>query len=145
MKHIGVLLLIFFLSACQADSPYESFHTAGDAKEAEYYDQEEVTSSDELAMEDRKIIKTADIRFQVDDLEASTKKIEQLTADFKGLISSMNQTNSSRSINNYLTVRIPAEKLTDFLTRIEEESIYTITPESIRRMSPKNIWISPPD
>ena len=126
MKNIGLLLLIFFLHACQAESSYNSFEASGESKQADYYEEQEEPSSDgDFNLKERKVIKTVDIRFQVDDLEESTNNIEQVTKEYNGLISNMNQTNSSRSINNYLSIRIPSDKLDEFLARIEEESIYT--------------------
>ena len=116
---------MLILYSCHGESSFSTMQSEATSKEAAYYDQDEQAESDDFQTVDRKIIKTADLRFQVNDLKESTSRIEQLTKSYQGLISSMNQTNSNYSVNNYLTIRIPAEKLDAFLAEIEKESIYT--------------------
>ena len=123
MKNIGIFLLVCFLHSCQGGSNSDSLGYSYEAKEADF--EEQTQPSGDLKSLDRKIIKTADIRFQVTDLEASTKKLEHITEKYSGFISSMNQTNSNYELNNYVTVRIPSEKLDTFISEIEKESIFT--------------------
>ncbi|MEM9824304.1 MAG: DUF4349 domain-containing protein [Bacteroidota bacterium] len=125
MKNVGLICLLLMLYSCHGESSYGAMQAEASSKEAAYYEDQAQAANDDLATVDRKIIKTAEIRFQVIDLKASTSRIEQITKAQKGLISSMDQSNSSYSISNSLTIRIPAEKLEVFLLEIEKESIYT--------------------
>jgi len=128
MKNIvGFLLLFCLLQACNQSSSDLGIMSS---KEASYYEDEQdrqaqPTSNTNLSPQERKIIKTAEIRFQVKDLKASTKNIEELTKQFSGFISNLNQTNSRYSINNSISVRIPVEQLEAFMKAIEQESVFT--------------------
>jgi hypothetical protein len=128
MKSIKILLLSCVLYACQGEASFDNLNMSTASQEADYAGQayeESEQSKDNFQAEDRKIIKTASIRFQVKDLKASTQKIEEITKAYEGFMSSMNQTNSNYAISNSLSVKIPSEKLDAFLTEIEKESIYT--------------------
>ena len=123
---VGFLLLFCLFQAC--DQSPSGLGLMSASKEASYYDEEEQTqptSNTNLSPQDRKIIKTAEIRFQVDDLKKSTKNIEALTSQFSGFISDLNQTNSRYSINNAISVRIPVAQLEAFIAALEKESVFT--------------------
>ena len=128
MKNLGFVLLLFLFSACHADysaEATESYQTDFKSEQASYEQEEGQSFNGEASDPKRKIIKTAEIRFQVKDLKVSSKKIEAISQRFKGFIADMNQTNSNYSINNYLSIRIPADQLDAFLAEIEKESIHT--------------------
>lgn len=121
MKNLLYLSLVIFLTACHSDANSGSYHA--DHKEAALMAEEAMDQNSQTV--ERKIIKTADIRFQVKDLKASTQRIETLAKQYNGLITNMNQTNSNYSINNYLSIRIPSEQLDTFIAAMEVESIFT--------------------
>lgn len=126
MKYLGILVLLSLFSSCQSRSANESYYTAAPDEQSGFREGSEQPLAKDLDMApERKIIKTAEIRFQVSDLKASTKKIEEITAQFGGFVSSMNQTNSDYSRENYITVRVPADKFDPFIQEIEKESVYT--------------------
>ena len=125
MKNYPILLFCLMLFACQ-NSPNESMSAAyPESKEASYDQEMQPPNTSEPEPVERKIIKSAEIRFQVNDLKATSKKIESFTDLYNGFISNMNQTNSNYSINNHITVRLPADKLDQFISDIEKESIHT--------------------
>lgn len=78
-----------------------------------------------LALEDRKIIRRAEIRFQVEDLEASTQRLREMAEEFNGFVASMNQHNSNYERANQLTIRVPSDQFDAFLTRAESLSAFT--------------------
>jgi len=55
----------------------------------------------------------------------SPKRIEAIVEQYDGFISGMNQSTSNYSIDNKMTLRIPAEALEKFLAEIEQEAVYT--------------------
>ena len=69
---------------------------------------------------ERKLIKYGSVDFEVDDIDATKKSITEVTTDFGGYISSDNQNNYSGSPRYEQTVRIPSNKLDDFISKIEE-------------------------
>lgn len=76
------------------------------------------------AMAKRKIIRTGEMKFKVNNLEKSTKVIQALTDKCNGFISNMNQNNSSYLASNILAVRIPIDQFDYFLFQIKEEALY---------------------
>lgn len=68
---------------------------------------------------EHKLIKNGSIEFEVSDVEATKKSVIQLTADFGGYISSENQNNYATAPRYEQTVRIPADKLDEFISKIE--------------------------
>jgi len=71
-----------------------------------------------------KIIKTADIKFQVKNYIDSRKKILGLVKQTGAYVQSENQTNSDNSINNVMVIRIKSEGFDNLLEKLLEESIY---------------------
>lgn len=128
MKNFVIVLLLILLSACNSEANMDMAQASMATESADYYEGEAQkladTEEDAKPME-RKLIKTADIRFQVADLAESSKKIEALTQQFAGFITGMYQSNNHYSIHNNLTIRIPADELDRFLEAVEKESIYT--------------------
>ncbi len=122
MKNLGFLLLICMLASCGGSSDQGSYQPAYEEKRS--YKESSQPGNDEQSVE-RKIIKTAEIRFQVKDLSASTENITAITERFSGFVSNLYQANSNYELSNNLTIRVPAEKLDEFMVEIEKESIFT--------------------
>src|SRR5690606_32263570 len=71
------------------------------------------------------IIKTAHYKFQVDSVESSTKKIEQIASQHQAFIASMDMTNSSSSITNTFVIRVTAARFDALLEALSKESLFT--------------------
>lgn len=128
MKNYAIILILILLSACQSEANRDMAEMSMATEEADYYEGEaqKLSGNDQVPAEtERKLIRTAEIRFQVENLEQSSKKIEALTQQFSGFITGMYQSNNRYTIHNNLTIRIPADDLDRFLEAIEEESVYT--------------------
>lgn len=85
----------------------------------------------------RKIIRNAQVRMRVSDFAASGRTIEQAVRQAGGQIANANETKSANTIENALTVRLPAARLDAFLNAVLKESIFTetktITAEDVTR------------
>ncbi len=81
---------------------------------------------------DQKIIRTANLRYEVNEIDSSLKAIEKLLSEFKGEIQSERQYSQSDRLYTYLTVRIPANKFETFITAL-------LAGDEIRRLEEKNI------
>jgi len=91
-------------------------------REASYSDQGQNYATQAV---ERKLIKQAELRFQVTELEASTKKIQEIAKSHDGFVSNMNQSNSNYSFDNRMQIKIPSAKFDAFILAVESESIYT--------------------
>ncbi|NRB53949.1 MAG: DUF4349 domain-containing protein [Saprospiraceae bacterium] len=119
-----------------AMQPYEDMELTEAESGAEYSDGNEMqrASAQAVAME-RKIIKTADFRIKVKEVEESTKRIEEMVTAHEGFMSAVNLTNSTYRITNQLTIRVPANRFDELMNTIETESIFT----DYRRVNAKDV------
>lgn len=65
-----------------------------------------------------KIIKTANLRFETDDLSATTSTIQQIVKKLNGQIQSDNEYKTSYSLRHSITVRVPSSNFDAFITEI---------------------------
>lgn len=72
-----------------------------------------------------KIIKTADISFQIKDIKDARTKIIAIVRKSGAYISTENQATNSYSITNDMTIRIKPESFDDLVDKLMELSIYT--------------------
>jgi len=84
---------------------------------------------------ERKIIKTADYRFQVEDVEASTERIKDAVKGNAAYISSMNMGSSTYQISNNISIRVPAKNFELLLDELGRDAIYT----NYRRVSARDV------
>lgn len=77
-----------------------------------------------VEVQDQKIIKTGDLRFESDDLDATHRKITDLTNSLKGFVATDNSgKNYSENYRN-ITVRIPSENFQAFIDGVSEGVAY---------------------
>ncbi|MBD2754464.1 DUF4349 domain-containing protein [Spirosoma validum] len=85
----------------------------------------------------QKIIRNARVRIRVDDFKASGQAIEQAVHQQGGQITNSNETKTDNTIENALTIRVPANQFDALLTAVVNESIYTdiktITVDDVTR------------
>lgn len=124
---ISCLLLLLLISC---DSNPQSNYQITEKNQQEMLGEDEKPSapvdykkpSDILSK--RKIIRTGEMKFKVNNLEKSTRVIQALTQKCNGFISNMNQNNSNYLASNTLAVRIPIDQFDYFLFQIKEEALY---------------------
>lgn len=75
-------------------------------------------------LENRKLIWTADLEFQVKEVDQSTEEINKLSEKYGGFVSDMMMSNNSHRITNTITVRIPNSKFQKFVSALKGESIF---------------------
>jgi hypothetical protein len=98
------------------------------AMEMELLPPSEPISSDALILpknENSKIIKTADVRFQVEKLGEGVEAIKRNVKSAGGYITSSNQSRESTQITTSFTIRVPIVKFDSLLNGIMEASVYT--------------------
>lgn len=86
---------------------------------------------------ERQIIRNANVSFQVEEINQSSKKLETIVNQLGGFIASTRETRDIYQLKYNLTARIPASKLDTFLIELLKESIYTenktITAEDVTK------------
>lgn len=78
----------------------------------------------EIGNIEQKIIKTASVRFQVEDFKKSTEKLKRIAKDFGGINTSYNENNNGYNIEASFVVRITNSKFDTLLNALQSESIY---------------------
>ncbi len=73
----------------------------------------------------RQIIKTANYRIQVKDLDVSSKHAAELATKHGGYVSQSTLNNSNYEISNELTIRVPANRFDSLLSDLGGEAIFT--------------------
>lgn len=73
----------------------------------------------------RQIIKTANYRIQVKDVNESSRKANQLATKHGGYVSDSELNNSSYEITNVLTIRVPAARFDSLLDDLGSDAIHT--------------------
>lgn len=82
--------------------------------------------------EDQKIIRTANLRYEVNEMDSSIKTLEKILSEYKGEIQSERQYTQADRLYIYLTVRIPAKDFEAFIASL-------LAGDEIRRLEEKNI------
>ncbi|MDQ4140299.1 MAG: DUF4349 domain-containing protein [Bacteroidota bacterium] len=84
---------------------------------------------------DQKIIRTANLRFQVEDFKKSTLTINQLISQYEAQLLSANESRTDGTLENNLVIKVLPQKFESLLNSITEQSIYldskTITSEDV--------------
>lgn len=107
-----------------------------------------LVAADSVSPQQAKLVKTADMRFKVKNVELTSENITSLTTKYNGMVmhhdmtASNEQTNDTRlnndsvmrvsrfNTNAIMTVKIPSEKIEEFLDAISHMSVYV----NVRRM-----------
>ncbi len=133
MKKLNILLLALLFFSCSSESMSGSDYAmteksmAPEASEMDYRQEAEPTSysndqsqneSPEESNIERKIIRTAKLRMQVENVEKSTAAIQKQIKQKGGFTSSVNLSSRGNYVNNSITIRIPNEKLDSLLDAI---------------------------
>lgn len=144
MKRLLILsaLLFWLTTACKSGSDKESYlheTTESDmaalnnemqpppedlsAQKTKSEDEQNTTATSTFSA-DKKIIKTAGIRMQVQDLEASRKKINALINKYEAYAATENTTNTGSNLENNLVIRVNYAKFDGLVEEIVKEAAY---------------------
>jgi hypothetical protein len=145
-KFLAIVVLFWILNACGGSSTEPNYSQGGDGTAM----MEKTASNDEMSSPppppppppgstikgenttvtelqdidnvEKKIIKTADVRFGVSDYKKSRANIDVQIKKYKGFVSQENETNSSMSIGNQIIIRVPAQNFDSLLNALEGEA-----------------------
>jgi len=107
-------------------------------EEASYELADSYTPSDKKLEEEKSedlIMKRADVRFQVENVETNTKNIEKLVLARKGPISRQNLSTATEQISNDITIRVPSSAFSALLYDLSKESKFV----DYKRVASQNV------
>ena len=127
MRITVIIILLTSLIACQQEARWSSkyrlsdddFEVAADAKPSTSFNLTSNKQTQAPRTTERKLIKTGSIEFEVDDVEKTKASIADLVKEAGGYISSDDQNSYSGAPRYSHVVRIPSDKLDEFITKIE--------------------------
>lgn len=123
MKIISALLL-FFILGCSNDGSHNDVVGRESSSEAYEMVEDNHAASQKNPVKEQKIIKTARLVFETQNIEATHKNILQLASQYKGLLQSDDSGKDYSRIYKNLVVRIPTENFEPFLNSISEGVAY---------------------
>ena len=133
---IGLISLFSLFFAVEKDENLAGADRApGYSGSAEIGSTSPTDSSGKIELEDRKIIKNVNETVQTDDYEGFIKSLMVAIDEVGGIVTNRRETGSSydeRDANRsaYLEVRVPADRLSDFTSRVDEGAVVTSYNES---------------
>lgn len=74
-----------------------------------------------ISLNERKVITSGDIRFEVDDLSGAEQQVRELMLRHNGFLDEERRTEGKRQTNNYWTVRIPSDTTDAFVRSLEKQ------------------------
>ena len=130
-------LLVFFVACDSTDSHSTDQIAVQPAIDIQANGGREYMMADSKVMmressEDQKIIRSANLRYEVNDITSSLENIKTLLINYNGVLENERQYTQTDRVNVSLTVNIPAK---DFESFIEE----LLKGESIRRLEERSI------
>lgn len=134
----AIAIMVLLLSACGSKEGEQDKVAAVMAppvmKEAVSY---EMVSRNETADKNPEdlIMKRADVRFQVKNVEANTKNIEKLVSARRGLIARENLSTATEAISNEITIRVPASAFEALLDDLGKEAQFV----DYKRVASQNV------
>tara|TARA_B110000211_G_C14026333_1_gene530029 strand:- start:307 stop:1137 length:831 start_codon:yes stop_codon:yes gene_type:complete len=142
----GLLLTGLIISCGQekiANSPdfsNEKQETSKASNNLSRNDNNKLLDKGNVALQNRKLIKTGSIRFKTDDFQSTDARIKAIAFQLGGYVSFEQQTNSSWSIRNDLEIRIPNDRLYALLDSISNGG-YQIEEKNIKVVDVTNKYV----
>lgn len=131
MKILSVVLLFSLIACHRAEQPQDKVRVAAIAMNAPPVSAsyERVEIANETAVDGNeyagdRIMKTANLRFQVDSVENSTRNIEAITLRYNGIVADQSISNATNEINNTISIRVPVSSFEKFIEDVCKEAVF---------------------
>jgi hypothetical protein len=125
MRTLNIILITLAILGCQQQYPSESTEVTTE-EVGSFQEQGDINLklvSDEPVRSH--IIKNANYRFRVEDVNASTKNIEAMIRQAEGYVADMNLEANHSEISNTLVIRVPARNFESLLETLGKEATFT--------------------
>ena len=142
-KHFWLLALVLFFS-CSQDRSYQQDNrayetvsktaspTSSQVARPDYEfnntDQNQMKNEASINVQtpdfNRKMIKKANYKFEVEDVEGTTAKVHQLAEQHVGFVANMDLSTSPTIMTNRMTIRVTNEQFEPLLNALGKEAIF---------------------
>ncbi|GHC44216.1 DUF4349 domain-containing protein [Ulvibacter litoralis] len=122
----SIIFLFGFALACSNGSSNKAY-SPDVMEDAGYVMSEEIQVADiseDVEVQEQKIIKTARLVFETKDVNATHANVLQLASQYKGFIQSDNSGKGYNRISRNMMVRVPTERFMDFINGVSEGVSY---------------------
>lgn len=134
-KYLWLTFLVFFLSCGEQQTERSDFAQPVNNENSSFKKTKtkvnqsfEGNHNSSISMQtpdfNRKMIKKADYKFEVKDVDETTLKVHQLAKQFSGFVANMNLSTSTTSINNRMTVRVMNKQFEQLLNALSNEAVF---------------------
>lgn len=121
MRNLIILFLAVFMSACGQNA--NRSEPASKEMALASFDQSASNSPVNLAAVERKLIRTADLSFEVEDVLETKKSVSEICNALKAFSSSESQSNLDDRIQFFQTIRVPADSFDELITQLEKLAV----------------------
>ncbi|MBT29300.1 MAG: hypothetical protein CMO01_06525 [Thalassobius sp.] len=128
MRRIILAISVLFVFACAEQEKYANESIPVDALTEEASETQAGAStsiSEQSTPENRKMIWSAKMEFQVKDVTASTDVLSKICKEHGGFISKMNMSSTKYQKSNHLQIRVNNENFSPLVKQLQSESIFT--------------------
>jgi len=135
-KYLWLAILIFFFSCGEQNSPINEITKRTSNQENSSLQKNQLRTQQvidgkkntPISMQtpdfNRKMIKKADYKFEVEDVDETTLKVHQLADEYSGFVANMNLSTSTTSMSNRMTVRVMNEQFEPLLNALSKEAVF---------------------
>jgi DNA repair exonuclease SbcCD ATPase subunit len=120
----GLLAIVALVCSCSSNSDSTSVASVSESTEANVSPQFASLTADIYSNGLTKLIKTANYRIQVENVQRSVEAIELSIRKFQGFVTSSNMRLYDRSLESKLTIRVQTENFQDLLKEIDKQALY---------------------
>lgn len=120
MRYIQLILIVLVIS-CESKRSRNFEKAESVPAEQVNNDQSENSQTESRSF----IIKTANYKFQVENVDSSTKRIERLVVPYKAFIADMNLVATSSEVSNNLVIRVPSQNFEELIETLGKEALFT--------------------
>ena len=129
MKKFFFFFIILFAISCQANSEKnisaspENYMESQPAPSYEKKDMDKSGESGAIPVK-RKIIKTAEVRMEVKNLDMSSKYVQRLVERYDGFVSNLNMANSNYELSAEVSLKVPFKHFQTLLDSIKKQAVF---------------------
>jgi hypothetical protein len=121
MRNLIILLLAVFMSACGQNA--NRSESASKEMALASFDKAASSSPVDVAVVERKLIRTGDLSFEVEDVLETKKSVNEICNTLKAFSSNESQNNLDDRIQLFQTIRVPAERFDELVAQLEKLAV----------------------
>jgi hypothetical protein len=125
MKYLSIVIVFLALICCDRRSTLSVDPEKVPALELSFNETVNEPREPESEPDTRSLIKTANYKFQVENVDAATKAIEVLAPGYEAVIADMNLVTSGSEVSNSLVIRVPSSNFEKLIEDLGKNAVFT--------------------